>query len=87
MIRPPPVAPEALVRARPLMSAAMHRAGDRLPLPIRRIVAYHLGWVDPDGHEVEGDGGKAVRPTVTLLSSEAVGGSAEAAAARSSSSG
>ena len=79
MIRRPPVAPEALVRARPLMSAAMHRAGDRLPLPIRRIVAYHLGWVDPDGHEVEGDGGKAVRPTVTLLSSEAVGGSAEAA--------
>jgi len=55
----------------------MHRAGDRLPPRLRRIAAYHLGWLDPDGQEVENDGGKAVRPAITILSAEAVGASAE----------
>jgi geranylgeranyl diphosphate synthase type I len=79
MIRRPPATPEALARTRPLVSAALHRAEERLPGPIRRIVAYHLGWIDPDGQEVENDGGKAVRPAITVLSAEAVGASFEAA--------
>jgi geranylgeranyl diphosphate synthase type I len=62
-----------------MISAALHEAGERLPLAIRRIVAYHLGWLDADGHEVEGDGGKALRSAITLLSAEAAGGRAEVA--------
>ncbi len=43
------------------------------------MAAYHLGWRDADGRETLADGGKAVRPSLTLLSAEAVGGQAEAA--------
>jgi len=62
-----------------MVQAALHRAGERLSPNIRRIVAYHLGWSDADGRDVEGDGGKAVRPAITLLAAEAVGSPPEAA--------
>jgi geranylgeranyl diphosphate synthase type I len=41
------------------------------------IAAYHFGWIDADGHPIEGDSGKAVRPALVLLSVEAAGGAPE----------
>lgn len=38
------------------------------------MMRYHLGWVDEEGHPRKGEGGKLVRPTLCLLSCEAVGG-------------
>jgi geranylgeranyl diphosphate synthase type I len=45
---------------------------------MRKIAAYHLGWLDAEGQPVSGDGvgGKAIRPTLAVLSAEAGGGSA-----------
>ncbi|HTC70811.1 MAG TPA: polyprenyl synthetase family protein [Acidothermaceae bacterium] len=45
---------------------------------MRRIAAYHLGWLDAQGQPIAGDGvgGKAIRPTLAVLSAEAGGGSA-----------
>jgi geranylgeranyl diphosphate synthase type I len=71
--------PGALTRSRPLIQAGMHEAVSRLAPSIERVAAYHLGWRDHEGREVEGDGGKALRPSITLLSAEAVGGPPEAA--------
>lgn len=73
--------PQALLRHRSLIAAATRDAVARLPELLRRPVAYHLGWVDQDGREVAGDGGKAVRPTLTLLAAEAVGGDPRSAVA------
>ena len=73
--------PAALGRTRPLVLEGMRAAVDRLSPPIRDIVAYHLGWLDEGGRAVEAAGGKALRPALALLSSEAVGAPAEAALA------
>ena len=50
-----------------------------LPDSVGRIAGYHLGWVDEHGDPVVANSGKAIRATMALLSSEAVGGSTEAA--------
>jgi geranylgeranyl diphosphate synthase type I len=65
--------PQAFGRMRPWIDVGLRRAIERLAPNISRIAAYHLGWRDADGREVEGDGGKAVRPTIALLAAEAVG--------------
>jgi len=72
---PPPV----LGRARALVVPALRDAVDRLDGEyMRKIAAYHLGWLDAEGQPVSGDGvgGKAIRPTLAVLSAEAGGGSA-----------
>ena len=38
-----------------------------------RVAGYHLGWLDRDGNEVAGGGGKALRPALALLSAQAAG--------------
>jgi len=49
-----------------------------------RMIHYHMGWCDEDGNPTEGaSGGKRIRPMLTLLVSEAVGGEHEAARAPS----
>lgn len=65
--------PPLLAQARELMMPAMHEAVDRLSPRIRRVVAYHLGWVDADGNEVSEPGGKAVRPALAYACAQAVG--------------
>ena len=70
----------ALARSRPLIPAGLQDAVSRLAPSIGRWPRYHLGWRDHEGREVEGDGGKALRPSITLLAAEAVGGSPEEAA-------
>src|SRR5471030_1230732 len=71
--------PAVLARARALVVPALRAAVDRLQGEhMRRIAAYHLGWLDADGRPLPGDGvgGKAIRPTLAVLSAEAGGGSA-----------
>ncbi len=80
-LRHPRAVPDALARTRPLIAPAMAEAVGRLSPELRRITGYHLGWEDAEGRAVESDGGKAVRPALTLLACEAVGAPAEHALA------
>jgi geranylgeranyl diphosphate synthase, type I len=71
--------PAVLARARALVVPALRAAVDRLHgEQMRRISAYHLGWLDADGRPLPGDGvgGKAIRSTLAVLSAEAGGGTA-----------
>ena len=70
--------PTVLGRCRALVDPALRAAVDGLANPLmRRIARYQLGWCDADGSPVEGGGGKAIRPTLAVLSAEAAGGAAE----------
>jgi geranylgeranyl diphosphate synthase type I len=69
----------SLARLKPLISTGLKYAVGALSPRLRRIVSYHMGWQDEQGRETEGDGGKALRPTISLLAAEAVGAQAKAA--------
>jgi geranylgeranyl diphosphate synthase, type I len=69
--------PEAVERGRTLAVPALRAAVARLHPRLRRVVAYHRGWVDADGNEVPGGGGKLLRPALAILSAEAAGAPAE----------
>ncbi|MEN3583434.1 MULTISPECIES: polyprenyl synthetase family protein [unclassified Streptomyces] len=66
-----------LERGRTLATPVLRAAVDRLAPPMDTVAAYHFGWIDEHGDPVEGDGGKAVRPALALLSAEAAGAPAE----------
>ena len=68
--------PLALDRARELAVPALRAAIGRLAPSLKLVAAYHLGWVDADGHPSDGSGGKAIRPALALLSAEAAGAGA-----------
>lgn len=74
-----PSLPDALVRAAAAIDPAMRVAVGRVDPELRRIAEYHLGWSDPEGRVTHGHGGKAVRPAIALLASEACGAPPEAA--------
>ncbi|TWP37679.1 polyprenyl synthetase family protein [Leekyejoonella antrihumi] len=63
----------ALDETRSLVVPALRKAVDRLDPQLRKVVAYHLGWVDEHGDPTVEDGGKAVRPTLALAGARAVG--------------
>ena len=67
-----------LARSRELVGPALRSAVDALPPAIRRIAAYHFGWCDENGAPDHAGSGKAIRPTLSLLAAEAVGGTPEA---------
>jgi geranylgeranyl diphosphate synthase, type I len=71
--------PVVLDRVRLLTIPALRAAVDRLEPSIARVAAYHLGWVDAEGNAMAGNGGKAVRPALAVLSAEAVAADAEVA--------
>lgn len=71
--------PVSLRRARELVQPAMRECVDRLAPQLRGVVAYHLGFADREGRPASGEGGKAVRPALALLSAEAVGAPADVA--------
>ena len=73
--------PASMVRARQLIVPALAAAADALSPALRHIVAYHWGWVDEEGKPAPGAAGKALRPTLAMLSAEAVGAPAERARA------
>ncbi len=43
-------------------------------LPLYQMMRYHLGWVDAEGKSIITSKGKLIRPSLCLLSCEAVGG-------------
>ena len=67
-----------LERGRTLSTPVLRAAVDRLAPPMDTVAAYHFGWIDAEGRPADGDGGKAVRPALALLSAEAAGAPAEA---------
>ncbi|MEU4769349.1 family 2 encapsulin nanocompartment cargo protein polyprenyl transferase [Actinosynnema sp. NPDC023794] len=81
--------PEAIAGARPvrevvawsrdMVQPALRAAVDGLPASARRVAGYHLGWWDEHGEPTDADGGKAIRPVLTQLAAEAVGGEASTA--------
>lgn len=66
---------QTLAWSRELVEPALRAAVGTLPPSMRRIAGYHLGWWDRTGAHVSSDGGKAIRPTLVLLSAAVVGGS------------
>jgi geranylgeranyl diphosphate synthase type I len=65
-------APPALDRVRRLVEPAAQQAVDWLDDPQMRLISrYQMGWCDAEGNETA-SGGKAIRPTLAVLSAEAV---------------
>lgn len=65
--------PPAIAAARELVDAPMRAAVDALDPRMRLIAAYQMGWVEADGTPRATAGGKAVRPTLAVLSARAAG--------------
>ncbi|MPY50668.1 polyprenyl synthetase family protein [Streptomyces acidicola] len=59
-----------LERGRTLATPVLRAAIDRLAPPMDTVAAYHFGWIDAEGRPADGDGGKAVRPALAVLSAE-----------------
>lgn len=68
---------ELLERGRALSIPVLRAAVGRLAPPMDTVASYHFGWIDAAGRPAEGDGGKAVRPALALLSAEAAGAAPE----------
>jgi geranylgeranyl diphosphate synthase, type I len=62
-----------LERGRTLATPVLRAAVDRLAPPMDTVAAYHFGWIDAEGKPADGDGGKAVRPALAVLSAEVTG--------------
>jgi geranylgeranyl diphosphate synthase, type I len=80
--RAAPSAPETLARCRGMVLPALRKAVDRLHPRLAHMAAFAFGWRDLEGAPLaDGDGGKGLRPALTLLCAEAVGACAEDAIA------
>ncbi|MGV9573221.1 polyprenyl synthetase family protein [Streptomyces nigra] len=66
-----------LERGRTLATPVLRTAIDRLAPPMDTVSAYHFGWIDAHGNPTAGDGGKAVRPALAVLSAEVTGAAPE----------
>ncbi|NEB81239.1 polyprenyl synthetase family protein [Streptomyces sp. SID14478] len=66
-----------LERGRTLATPVLKKAVDRLAPPMNTVAAYHFGWIDAEGNPSDGDGGKAVRPALAVLSAQAAGAAPE----------
>jgi geranylgeranyl diphosphate synthase type I len=69
---------DMLAWSRTTVEPALRAAIDTLPSAMMRIAGYHFGWWNehgqPDKVPEKATGGKAIRPTLALLSAHAVGG-------------
>ena len=69
---------DVLAWSRTTVEPALRAAVTTLSSSMLRITGYHFGWWNEHGHPYggpeRGTGGKAIRPTLTLLSAEIVGG-------------
>lgn len=81
---------EVLAWSRTTVEPALRAAIDTLPASMRRVAGYHFGWWNEQGQSyqtpentpgrapekgaIPGIGGKAIRPTLVLLSAQAIGG-------------
>lgn len=66
-----------LERGRTLATPVLRAAVDRLAPPMDTVAAYHFGWIDAQGNPADGDGGKAVRPALAVLSAQVPGAAPE----------
>ncbi|HET9379471.1 MAG TPA: polyprenyl synthetase family protein [Streptomyces sp.] len=66
-----------LERGRMLATPVLRAAVERLAPPMNKVASYHFGWIDAHGRPADGDGGKAVRPALAVLSAEVTGASPE----------
>lgn len=71
--------PKCFERARLEVTPVLAAASVGLEPELRRVVEYHWGWVDKAGAPIADRSGKALRPTLALLSAEAVGAEIEVA--------
>lgn len=71
--------PSEVNATRSLVQPALREAVATLEPAMRRIASYHFGWTDERGADVEGGGGKALRPALALIAARAVGSRPEAA--------
>jgi geranylgeranyl diphosphate synthase type I len=55
----------------------MRAAVARLAPAVRDVAGYHFGWIEADGSVRASNSGKAVRPTLAVVSAQAVGAPAE----------
>jgi geranylgeranyl diphosphate synthase type I len=69
-------AAEILTWSRGLVDPALRAAVEGLPTSMRHVAGYHFGWWDSGGRPIDASGGKLIRPTLTLLAAQAVGGAA-----------
>ncbi len=65
-------APSVLASARTIVEPELRTCVARLDEDMRRVSAYHFGWVDADGVP-SGGCGKLLRPALVLLSARAAG--------------
>jgi geranylgeranyl diphosphate synthase type I len=64
-----------LTRSRGVLEPALRDAVQTLPRSMQAVAGYHFGWLDESGRERSQPSGKALRPALSLLCAEAVGGS------------
>lgn len=76
VIAAPRAATDVLAWSREEVDPVLRAAVDSLPASTRLVAGYHFGWWDERGRASEANAGKAMRPALTLLAAEAVGGSA-----------
>jgi geranylgeranyl diphosphate synthase type I len=72
-------ASEVLTWSRGLVDPPLRSAVDELPSATRHIAGYHFGWWDAHGRPTRGNGGKAIRAALVLLSAAVVGGTVASA--------
>lgn len=70
---------EVLSWGRSIIEPALSAAVETMPASMRHIAGYHLGWWDEHGRSAGTGGGKAIRPTLVVLTAEAAGSSPDAA--------
>ncbi|MGI5207320.1 family 2 encapsulin nanocompartment cargo protein polyprenyl transferase [Spirillospora sp. CA-108201] len=75
----PRTAAEVLTWSRRLLDPALRHVVEAMPEASRSTAGFHFGWRDERGRPAAGAGGKAIRPALTLLAAEAVGGTVQAA--------
>lgn len=62
-----------LERGRSLATPVLREAVGRLAPPMDAVASYHFGWTDVEGKPTTGDGGKALRAALALLSAQVPG--------------
>jgi geranylgeranyl diphosphate synthase, type I len=65
--------PHVMNKYRSAIDAELRAVLEPYRLPLYDMMRYHLGWIDEEGKELFNSSGKALRPTLCLMSAEAVG--------------
>ena len=74
IVAEPEPPPAVLTRHRDSIERALREASLPARSHLGRMGAYHMGWVDADGHRTDAPSGKRMRPALVLWACEALGG-------------